>query len=261
MNEPRYAMLHLNSADFVYGDINRPTFIFEHEIDNFDSLRVTRAMIPFTYYVFSSGYTSMTIQGTAVSWPEGNYTPAEWIAIVQPQVAGLTITYSDTTGKFTFSSASNITLSFSATQFAWELIGANSGSTTPGTTTYTLPNVAQMSGPNYMYLHASNASFFNRSSMVYSICGKRTQTIANDIMAMIPIDVNRWGNIVYKEDDTLDTQFKWDTISDKQLSFYFTLGNRTTPINFNGSTFQIWINGSQEMFAATNQRNRNTRTG
>ena len=261
MDETRYAMLHIHSGDFVYGNRNQPTFIFEHEMDNFDTLRVTRAVIPFTFYAFSLGYTDMTIQGTAVSWPQGNYTPAEWIGLVQPQVAGLTITYSDTTGKFTFSSASNITLSFTSTQFAWELLGANAGTTTPGTTTYTLPNVAQMSGPNYLYIHASNANFFNRSSMVYTICAKRTQTVPSDIMAMVPIDVNRWGNIVYKEDDSLDAQFRWDTISDKQLTFYLTLGNQTTPVDLNGGSFQLWINGSQNMSEATNQRNRYTRTG
>ena len=85
MDEIRYAMLHLSSGDFQYGDKNKPTFIFEHEIDNFDSLRVTRAIIPATYYVFGAGYTSCTIQGTVVSWPQGNYTPAEWIGLVQPQ--------------------------------------------------------------------------------------------------------------------------------------------------------------------------------
>ena len=261
MDEIRYAMLHLSSGDFQYGDKNKPTFIFEHEIDNFDSLRVTRAIIPATYYVFGAGYTSCTIQGTVVSWPQGNYTPAEWIGLVQPQVAGLTITYSDTTGKFTFTSASNITLSFSATELAWELIGANSGSSTPGTTSYTLPNTAQMSGPNYLYLHASNANFFNRSSMVYSNCAKRTQTQPNDILAMIPITVNRWGLIEYKEDDSVDAQFRWDTISDKQLTFYLTLGDRTTVLDLNGSTYQLWINGTQSMYSSTNQRNRYTRTG
>ena len=68
----RYSMLHLNSEDFVYGSKDQPTFLFEHEIENFDYLRLIRAYVPFTYYVFSSGYTSCTVQGIHIATPPEN---------------------------------------------------------------------------------------------------------------------------------------------------------------------------------------------
>jgi hypothetical protein len=260
-SKTRYQVCALNSEDFHLQNKNNPIFTFDHEFQDFDTLKLHRAVIPFTFYVFTQAYTSCTIQGVAVTWPVGNYTPQEWIAVVQPQVAGLTIGYSDITGKMTFTHSTNpVVVSFSATQLAYEVLGFSAGTNTNGTTTLVTPFVVQMSGPNFLMLRSSLGSFFNRNDMVFSKTARRTAVDSNNILAMIPITVNRNGVIVYEDDDTNDTQFTWDTISDKQISFYFTLGNRNDIVDFNGSSFQLWISGVKNMYQPNTQMNQYTRT-
>lgn len=228
-----YQQLTLSSDDFNYGNRNQPIFTFAHVIDELDYLQVSRVIVPTTYYVFSTGYTSCTINGTAVSWGVGNYTPSEWISVVSPQVAGLTISYSDITNKLTFSAAGTITITFSNTQFAWELLGLNAGTNTNGTNTFTTPNVVSFSGPNYLLLRSSLASVFNQNSLTFSA----STIYGNNVLCMIPITENRNSVILFQE--TIDRYFTWPTQGTKRIDLYFTLGQRSTPVDFNGQPFQV----------------------
>lgn len=255
--EEFYKEITLDSANFRTGSINRPTFYFDSFMDDFDYVIPSRLIIPTTYYVFSSpAYVSCTINGTAVSWAAGNYTPSEWIAIVQPQVAGLTITYSTVTNKLTFAAGSTVTVSFTSTQRAWELLGFNAGSNTNGTSTLTTPNVIQFSGPNYLVLHSRLASVFNNNSIYFS--KNLTGATQEDNFIIVPVDVNRNSVIFY----TAIPQrfFEWFDSSTKSLEFYFTLGQRTEVVDFNGGTFQIKLSGySYDNGMQTKRANRNVR--
>jgi hypothetical protein len=254
--EQFYKEITLDSADFRTGSLNRPTFYFDSFMDTFDYVIPTRITVPTTYYVFSSpSYVSCTINGTAVTWAAGNYTPAEWISVVQPQVSGLTITYSAITNKLTFTAGSTVTVAFSATQKAWELLGFNAGSNSNGTTTLTSPNVVQFSGPNYLVLHSRIASVFNNSSIYFS--KSITSGVQEDKFIMVPVDVNRNSVIYYTA--LPQRFFEWFDSSTRSLEFYFTLGQREELVDFNGATFQIKLAGYSRDDMSTDFENRNVR--
>lgn len=233
MSQYQFKQLTVSSDDFTSGSKNQPVFVFNHSIDDLDYLQVTSAIIPFTYYVFSEGYTSMTVNGVAVSWAIGNYTPDEWIAVVSPQLPLVTITFSEITNKLTFSAGSTVSVVFNSAQLAWQHLGMIAGTNTNGTTSFTTPNVATFSGPNYMYLRSSLASVFNQESLIFSQSGRT----GNNVLAIIPITENRNSIIFFNE--TRDRYFTWPTQGTKRLDLYFTLGQRLEPVNFNGEAFQV----------------------
>lgn len=235
-----YKEVTLDSAQFRTGSIDRPTFYFDNFMDTMDFITVNRVILPTTYYVFSApSYVSCTIGGTAVAWPAGNYTPDEWIAIVQPQVVGLTITYSLNTGKLTFAITGVFSIVFSATELAYEQLGFPAG-TTLGTNMIVAPSVADFSGPNYAILHAKMASVFNGASIYYSRLGDDRNAVT-DKLAMIPIDQNRNSVVFYES--TRDQYFEWFDTQTRNLEFYFTLGTRKEIMTFNGNSFQIQLGG------------------
>lgn len=249
-----------DSGHFVSGNSNKGVFKFGTFMNDLDYLYVNTVILPTTYYVFSSpGYVSMTINATNVVWPAGNYTPAEWIAVVAPQVAGLTITSSDITNKLTFTHAANPTITFSATQKSWEMLGfPAAGTYTNGTTTLTPANVIQFSGPNYAILHARVASVLNDTSLYFSSQTANlavSETVVRDKFMMIPIDQNRNSVVVYQM--VPDRYLEWFDASTREMEFYFTLGSRTEVLDLNGTTFQIKMSGYSHQYLSTEKQNAN----
>lgn len=245
-----YKEITLNSADTRGGTLDRPQFYFDTFMDDLDTLSVSRVIVPTTYYVFTSpNFVSMTMNSTTVTWAAGNYTPTEWIAVVAAQVPAVTITYSEVTGKLLFTSAT-VNVSFNAnTEFAWQLLGFNSAAGTGGSvsTSFLAPNVAQFSGPNFCYLRSRISSVFNGSSLYFSKTS--TDNSSEDKLMMVPIDQNR--NSVVNYVTVADRYFNWADSSTRQLEFYFTLGNRTETMLFNGVPFQLILTGySSDFFVA-----------
>jgi len=258
-SEEFYKEVTLDSADFRIGSINQPTFYFDSFIDDFDYMKPTRVIVPTTYYVFSSpSYVSMTFNGVGIAWPAGNYTPAEWIAVVQPLLpVGADVAYSPVTNKLTFTHTSPITITFSNSQKAWELLGFNAGSNTNGTTTLTSTNVIKFSGPNYLVLHSRIASVFNNSSIYFSKAQKEVSK--EDRFVIIPVEANRNSVIFYSSIPL--RFFEWFDTSSKTIEFYFTLGQREEIVDFNGETFQIKLAGySHDQGMSFRRGNRNVRS-
>lgn len=242
-----YREFTFHSDDYTFGSIDQPEFVFPQAIDDLSSVNIHTVILPTTYYVFSSDfYTSCTINGQAITWPQGNYTPTSWIATVTPLLTNTTITYSNITGLLTIvNSAGNASIVFSPNQLAYELLGFNR-TTLSGTGTLVAPNVANFSGPNYVYLRSNLATMFNQNEVNFSASfGTRLTTPntqqSNNILAMIPIDQNT-GSVVIYEDQT-QRYFWFSNTSFKRVNFYFTLGNRITPLALNGSSFQVKIHG------------------
>ena len=234
-----YKEINLDSSNRRGGTLNRPTFTFNHSMVNLDYVHVDRIIVPTTYYVFSGTVNlGMSINGTNVSWSAGNYTPGEWITIVQPQVAGLTITYSQITNKLTFTHASNnITIGFAFGTRLTQLLGVDSGN--HGVLSYTGPRVVQFSGPNYLVLHARMASNFNDSSIFFH---RRLITPpAQDNFILVPVTENRNGVVFYENSN--DQYFEWFDASTREMEFYFTLGDGEDEVDFNGASFQIKLAG------------------
>lgn len=251
-----YKEITLNSADRRTGTLDRPLFYFDTFMDEMDSFSISRVILPTTYYVFTSpNYISMTLNGTSVTWDAGNYTPSEWIAVVAAQVPAVTITYSQVTGLLKMTGAT-VNASFNAaTEFAWQLLGfASAAGTNGGFTSFTLPNVAQFSGPNFCYLRSKIASVFNGSNLYFSkALGDSSQ---EDKLLMIPIDQNR--NSVVNYITVADRYFDWADSQTRTLEFYFTLGDRSTEVmSFNGVPFQLVVTGFSSQFYTTEKVSQN----
>lgn len=254
-----YRELTFNSEDFKFNTQNNPGFVFDQQISDLSLIQVHRVTIPTTYYVFSSPYyTSCTINGQTVTWPAGNYTASTWIAAVSPLLTNTTITYSTSTGKITISNGvGNASISFVGAptppattptpQLAWDLLGFTRGATTSGSSTLTAPNVAQFSGPNYVYLRSSIlASVVNNETMSYSASTtsvNSTPLFSNqdNILAYIPITENTGSVVNYVNDSARFFWFSPTTL--RRVDFYFTLGNRSFPLDFNAVPFQIRLTG------------------
>ena len=249
-----YKEMTLSSNDFRTGNINQPIFYFDTFIDSLDKLSITRVIIPTTYYVFTApNYVSMTINGTAVSWPPGNYLCSEWIAIVQPQVPAVVITFSEITGRLTFTNA-NTTITFSSTQLAWQLLGMTANGTN-GTipTSFTTPFSYNFSGPNYCYLRSRMASVFNGTNLYFS--KPLSDNSPEDKMILVPINQNR--NSVVNYVTVADRYFDWFDSSTRQVDFYCTLGERNEVMDFNGVAFQVVLTGFSHRFDHSSTLTRN----
>lgn len=256
MNDVYYKEITLNSADLRTGSIDRPIFQFDTFMDTLDTLSISRVILPTTYYVFTSpNYVSMTINGTNYSWAAGNYTTSEWIAALAVLVPSVLITYSSITGLLTFTAAS-VNISFnSANEFAWQLLGFASAAGTNGAVavSFTCPFAAQFSGPNFCYLRAKIASVFNGANLYFSRqLGDNSQ---EDKLLMVPIDQNRNSVVFYIT--VADRYFDWADSSTRQLEFYFTLGNRTELMSFNGVPFQIVLTGYSSQYFITQRMSQN----
>jgi len=247
-----YREIILNSQDFSYGTLDRPIFQFNQEIDDSEYFQVHRVTVPFTYYVFNSQRVSMTVDGITYVWPEGNYTASDWVGYMAGKLpANIICTWDAITNRITFSNTLNVSFSvqFTANQLAYEELGFRVGTTNsvPAGTAHviTAPFTANFSGPNFLYLRSPQASIFNNTEMFFSASttgSNDADSISNgDILAMIPIETNRNGVTHYI--DNSGHFFQWKTYGNKRFEYYFTLGNRKEPLNFNGQPFQLRLHG------------------
>lgn len=238
-----YSEVSFSSGDFVDGNKNRPVFTFNQAIDTYpDFFKIKLVQFPFTYYVFSAGYTSCTINGTSVSWPQGNYTPSEWLAVINPQLTNISGTYNTSQNKlvFTHSLGTALTISFSGAELAWQHLGFNSGVNT-GASPFTSPNVVSFSGPNYVYLRSTFSSVYNQAKFINT---RNTVSGAfGDVLSLIPVNVDRNQVSLYQPQD--DEFFLVPSTNTQRIDFYFTLGERTTVLDFNGETFQVILTGKE----------------
>ncbi len=252
-NHQFYKEINLDSKVRRKGTLNRPIFTFNHSMVNLDYIHVNRLIVPIIYYVFNgAANTTLTVNGVTATWSNGNYTPAEWIAIVQPQLSAVTITYSQSTNKLTFTHAT-VPIVFSTLPFSRlpDILGIDIVPT--GVTSYTGPRVIQFSGPNYLVLHARMASNFNDSSIFFH---RRLQLPpVQDNFIIVPVTENRNGVIFYENNN--DQYFEWFDASTREMEFYFTLGDSDEEVDFNGASFQIKLAGYSYTPMTTDRLNTN----
>lgn len=243
-------------------------------LTNIAAFKIIEVQIPFSWYVFNQQNTAFNGVGAdpGSQWTLvetggissgvslypllaiGNYSGGPALATALQTAlntvsTNYTVTFSDQTQKFTFS-----TTKADVTSFTFKFgLPTNSGNRNPrlyigfpgGTTfstglTLVSPNVVLISGPNYLYV---NSNTIGQLTNLYLPQGAVNLGGGNagPQMAKIPVNVIS-GNVIYWQDP--DTQ-KWFDVENlpllNRVDFYLTLGNTTTqiPLQLNGLSFSI----------------------
>lgn len=249
-----------NTPDASYSSLNWPLFNME-QVQNIAAIKIIAADIPFTYYTFNSNNNTFLLTesdgggATTVTIPVGNYNSTTFITAAQTALGtasanshAYTITYSSTTGKFTFTSNAGTTKTFTLTFGTTgdpgftnprRMIGFNAGSATSNTSQVLVaPNFAMIQGDNYIYI---NTSVGNGTSNYLPLTNTGTAGGRSTPMtACIPVDVNA-GAIINWQDETPEYFFAHEIDHLETLDFYLTLGNNPQKLDLNGQPFKLKV--------------------
>lgn len=264
------------TPDATVSTLNWPLFILSSPLCNIAALKVLEAQIPFTYYIFNSTnntfwineYTDAVTPGTwvEITIPVGNYTAdnlaTELAALLNAAtLVGnvYTVTYSGpsstpSTGKYTITasggaSSNPFILRFGVTGDTgltnprlW--LGFNAGDILSATVgahaSTTAPNIAQVTGPNYLYLNCRILGS-GVKILLPAVTDSLGGAVAGSRIARIPVDVQPGGTIYYT-DPAPTMWFDLENLNNlAQIDFFFTMGNLALPLplDFNGSNFSL----------------------
>lgn len=271
-NEMDYYEYVFDSADAsrqynpFESSLNWPLFYVggKEPLKNIAALKVLEVQIPFSYYVFWSlpnGQNNCTctftneLGSTSMVFPVGNYTALQLATIFAAELNAAQVTLGGPNNAYT------VTYDQYLQKFvATRIIGANQFSVTfaPGVDTspaamlgfsagttntsvglvLTSTNVAALSGPNYLYL---NSRTIGPLVSLYLPQGASQLNSGNagPQIAKIPVNVSPDG-IIYWSDPDPEKYFNMQTlVSLNELDLYFTLGNTSRLLSFNGLSFSI----------------------
>jgi hypothetical protein len=257
-----------SSTDSYFASTDWPLFQLATPIPNLAAIKIIEIQIPFSFYVFNNSNNTFLLseQGgvtnAVVTIPIGNYnstTLATQLA-TSLNAAGsttYTVTFSGaastpSTGKFSISSAAGagnpFTLTFGANaddtgaKNPRLFLGFNGGANVSDSVTPTLvaPNVALISGPNYLYL---NSKFLGPATTTLLPRGAVSlgSGTAGPQLAKIPINVQPGGTIYWQDPNPL----MWFPLHNMtlltQFDLYITVGNLATPsvTRLNGLSFSV----------------------
>lgn len=256
----------LGNGDATY--YNWPLFDLGRPLDGIAYLKVLEVQIPFTWYVFNNENNGFFLNepGGAfpVQFPIGNYTATQIASTLGPLLTTVsaqtgaggftyTCTYSSVTQKFTITatgvpSGDTFGLSFTGSEVTESnndpsmMLGANPSQTstpnTTGTCVLVMPNIALVTGPNYLYLNSQRMGSLCNLYLPY---GSQSRGNLASQIAKIPVTVQP-GGVIFWADPAPQHWFKIDALSNlPTIDFYLSLGNwqSNTPLNLNGIGFSI----------------------
>jgi hypothetical protein len=263
------------AATQAYAPTDWPLFNLGRPLTNIAGIKITQVEIPFSWYVFNSKNNTFLLNvagactNALVTIPVGNYNSTTLITALTTalntalysQGFGGTLMWSVTfsgassvpnTGKFTFvlnslvSTATSFTFGDSSDTgntnprlFLGFGPGVNTATFVSGTgMVLTAPNANLLSGPNYLYL---NSRKLGQLCNMFLPTGARNLGSGNNgpQMAKIPVNVQSNG-IIYWQDPDPEKYFDLeDLFNVADLDFYFTLGNSSNVVAFNGLSFSI----------------------
>ena len=275
-----YREISLDSYDSIIGNSGYPssdwpTFTMPRPLGDLAALKVLEVQIPFTWYTINTYNNTFTLDdgvGSAkVTITPGNYDSSQMITELQNDLhtasvaAGgsytYTVTYSSITQKFTIVSSQtsgNFSLVFGdfenyegdfdpSVMLGFRYTNTSSTYSVGNPSTLVAPYVAQLTGPNYLYL---NSVKMGQLTNMYLPAEPENHTSQADgigpQIAKIPVNVNPGGVINWQDPDPQ----KWFDIDRQnnlsQIDFYLTLGNwnwgwpsNIVPLPLNGANFSI----------------------
>jgi len=264
-----------NSGSYVGGvsALDWPIFYIggKTPLENVAAIKIVEVQIPFTWYTVNTNNNTFLFNDSfrsnfIITIPVGNYTGSSLATLVAALIttasnnAGSTFTYNGTinatTGKITFTDGTTSTVNSWNMTFGVPLdngstsprllLGFNAGvvlSTVSGTgpNTIAAPNVALVTGPNYVYIN---------SAKVGQLCNlylpKGATSLGNGNagpqMAKVPVNCQP-GGVIFWQDPDNTKYFDLESLPQlSELDFYLTLGNTgNAPLQLNGGNFSMKI--------------------
>jgi len=229
-----------------------PTFQMERPLSNIAGIKVLEVQIPFTFYIVNSQnntflfHSGLGFDGN-VSIPVGNYNSASLAAALQVALlavaaGGYVVSFNSTTGKFTIGSNTAFSMVFgTSTDDGLSnlrlVLGFNPG-TTATAVSITSPNVAAITGPNYLYLCSDSLGTLIQLYLPAS--SELAQGGLGPEMAKIPINCNPFGVITWADPDPHKYFDCQSLFSLQQIDLYLTLGpSPSKPLKLNGQSFSV----------------------
>ena len=191
---------------------------------------VSSLVIPISYAVISSRNNALYVNGVLYLIPTGSPSAVELTetlnTLMVPQ--GVSVTYDDTKGRFTFTSTSSSTITIGASSTAQLLLGLPLGVNISGTTIQS-GGVCDLAGPRVLHLH-SNLNVMCMDSLTLDI---------NNILCVIPVNVSNMSMLSYRGDEL----YQLTDTSIKTLEFYFTDGIGNI-LDFQGGNWTLTLSVS-----------------
>ena len=227
-----------------------PKFYWSYKAPRIVAMKIVSAEIPNIWDVINTNNNTLvyTYNGTpyTITLATGTFTGAQIAASLQTAIsaitAGFTVTFDSTLLKFTFTQTLATlawTISFSTFNSLCSIVGFTPGSSLGGTgagSSVVSSIVAQVSGPNYLYL---NSRTFG-PSINFNLTGNAVGGNGGPQIARIPVNVNRNSVIFYANQNNNDW---FDCVADTihQFDLYLTLGpnQQQTPLDMKGVSWSV----------------------
>ena len=242
--------------------LNNPLFIFARPFRNICAIKILSAQVPYTYYAITQYNYSFVLTEDALSvtitLPIGNYSPnsmAETLATVlstqSPHGYVYIVNYSAQTNNL------SITNSTGGPAAVFSLVFGNSNDTGntnprvslgfgPGTNTssainnlQTLISGAVQFGANYLYLNSDSVGFLVKTYLPLGAKNLNNGDIGPQL-ALIDAVANPNGVIFYNDPDP-QKWFSMEVFNLSSIDLYFTAGNTSQVVDFNGQPFSVKI--------------------
>jgi len=194
--------------------------------------------------VFEVG-TSTVGPWTTVSLPVGNYTKDSILPVLKSVIESalpgtVTVTYNALLLKLVFASTASLYFRFPADLLvsprAW--IGFNSGVVGfTGAGSLTAPNVALLSGPNYLYINSTQFGQLTHNYLPTGFSPVNGNT--GPQIAKVPVNCDS-GEIIYYTDPDPTKYFDiGDSNSIQKIDFYLSAGTSEGVLDLNGLSFSL----------------------
>ena len=227
-----------------------PKFYWTYKAPRIMAMKVISAEIPNVWDVINTNNNTLvyTYNGTptTITLATGTFTGAQIATALQTAIsavtAGFTVTYDSTLLKFTFTQTVAVlpwTISFPTTSSLFAIVGFLAGSSQGGTgagSSTVSSIVAQVSGPNYLYLNSRTLGPQINFNLTEDAVGGN----GGPQICRIPINASRNNVVLYTNPNAQDF-FDCFAESVNQFDLYLTLGPEAqqTPLDMKGVSWSV----------------------